>query len=207
MILADTSVWIDYFNSYGSEEADFLTLCIAEVRDPIVLPGLVLTETLQGVRDAASRPSAPSARLLTFELAPELTSDPTTSRPPQSTAPVRTGGRTPRSAIDCLIAQLCLRARLRVADPRSGLRRRSRDSSRCERITPGTGRAGAGRVVTTPPVPRALSASTSFSTSAVFSRMSGSLAARLDVEAHISGSAYPGTPTSRDRARNCPAAA
>ncbi|TLZ27244.1 MAG: PIN domain nuclease, partial [Gammaproteobacteria bacterium] len=47
MILVDTSVWIDYFNAYVSREASFLTLCIAQSR-PIVLPGLVLTETLQG---------------------------------------------------------------------------------------------------------------------------------------------------------------
>ena len=52
MILVDTSVWIDYFNAHASREADFLTLCIAQAR-PIILPGLVLTETLQGVRDAA----------------------------------------------------------------------------------------------------------------------------------------------------------
>src|SRR5256884_6885967 len=51
MILVDTSVWIDYFNGYPSAEADLLTLCIAEAR-PVVLAGLVLTETLQGVRDA-----------------------------------------------------------------------------------------------------------------------------------------------------------
>ena len=61
MILADTSVWIDYFNSYGSAEADFLTLCIAEVR-PIVLPGLVLTETSSRACGTPREPSAPSAR-------------------------------------------------------------------------------------------------------------------------------------------------
>jgi hypothetical protein len=53
VILADTSVWIDYFNSYGSVEADFLTLCIAEVR-PIVLPGLAR------VAEPRDRPSTAS---------------------------------------------------------------------------------------------------------------------------------------------------
>ena len=106
MILVDTSVWIDYFNDFGSIEADFLTLCIGELR-PVVLAGLVLTETLQGVRD--SQQAEQARRLLsTFALAPEL------SRPDYEQAAAiyrtcRAAGTTPRSAIDCLIAQLCLR--------------------------------------------------------------------------------------------------
>ena len=47
MILVDTSVWIDYFNTHASDEAAYLTLCIAEARD-LVVPGLVLTEILLG---------------------------------------------------------------------------------------------------------------------------------------------------------------
>jgi predicted nucleic acid-binding protein len=106
VILVDTSVWIDYFNGYGSAEADFLTFCIAEMR-PIVLAGLVLTETLQGVRDAQGAERATRA-LSAFELAPEFT------RPDYEQAAAiyrtcRARGATPRSAIDCLIAQLCLR--------------------------------------------------------------------------------------------------
>jgi predicted nucleic acid-binding protein len=106
VILVDTSVWIDYFNGYGSVEADFLTLCIAEVR-PIVLAGLVLTETLQGVRDAEHAARVTRA-LSAFELAPEFAR----SDYEQAAAIYRTcraRGTTPRSAIDCLIAQLCLR--------------------------------------------------------------------------------------------------
>ena len=151
MILADTSVWIDYFNSYGSAEADFLTLCIAEVR-PIVLPGLVLTETLQGVRDAARAERAQRA-LLTFELAPELTrSDYEQAAAIYGTC--RTGGRTPRSAIDCLIAQLCLRHGYQLLT-------RDRDFDAIarffplERITPAPGVQELARRYNTPP--RALS--------------------------------------------------
>src|SRR5205823_11885153 len=87
-------------------EADFLTLCIAQSR-PIVLPGLVLTETLQGVRDAASAARVAGV-LSTFELTPELER----SDYEQAAAIYRTcraRGPAPRSAIDCLIAQLCLR--------------------------------------------------------------------------------------------------
>src|SRR5437868_14676537 len=106
MILVDTSVWIDYFNGYPSAEADLLTLCIAEAR-PVVLAGLVLTETLQGVRDAGHAERVRRV-LSAFELAPELAR----SDYEQAAAIYRAcgaRGTTPRSAIDCLIAQLCLR--------------------------------------------------------------------------------------------------
>jgi hypothetical protein len=106
VILVDTSVWIDYFNNYTSVEADYLTLCIAEVR-PVVLAGLVLTETLLGLRNSTQADSVTRA-LSSFDLAPELT------RPDYEGAAAiyracRDRGTTPRSTIDCLIAQLCLR--------------------------------------------------------------------------------------------------
>jgi predicted nucleic acid-binding protein len=106
VILVDTSVWIDYFNGYASVEADFLTLCIAEAR-PIVLWGLVLTETLQGVRDT-ERSVRIADVISAFDLTPELER----SDYEQAAAiyrACRARGATPRSAIDCLIAQLCLR--------------------------------------------------------------------------------------------------
>jgi predicted nucleic acid-binding protein len=106
LILVDTSVWIDYFNGYASVEADFLTLCIAEAR-PIVLPGVVLTETLQGVRDTV-RSGRIGDVLSAFERAPELE-----RHDYEEAATIyrtcRARGSTPRSTIDCLIAQLCLR--------------------------------------------------------------------------------------------------
>jgi predicted nucleic acid-binding protein len=106
VILVDTSVWIDYFNEFGSAEADFLTLCIAEVR-PIVLPGLVLTETLFGLRDDAQAERVAGA-LRALELTPELNRSDY-----QAAAAIyracRARGSTLRSTIDCLIAQLCLR--------------------------------------------------------------------------------------------------
>lgn len=106
MILVDTSVWIDYFNGYGSVEADFLTLCIVELR-PIVLAGLVLTETLQGVPDAAQADQV-TRTLSAFALAPEL-ERPDYERAAEISRVCRARGTTPRSAIACLIAQLCLR--------------------------------------------------------------------------------------------------
>jgi predicted nucleic acid-binding protein len=106
MILVDTSVWIDYFNTYPSDEAAYLTLCIAEARD-LVIPGLVLTEVLLGAR-SDTEATRISRVLSAFDLAPEL------ERADYDQAArlyraCRARGITPRSAIDCLIAQLCLK--------------------------------------------------------------------------------------------------
>jgi predicted nucleic acid-binding protein len=106
VILVDTSVWIDYFNAQPSDEAAYLTFCIAESRE-LVIPGLVLTEMLLGVRDDAE--AARITRMMSvFELTPEL------ERADYEQAAglyraCRARGITPRSTIDCLIAQLCLR--------------------------------------------------------------------------------------------------
>ena len=106
MIVVDTSVWIDYFNAFPSEEAAYLTLCIAEGQD-LVIPGVVLAEILLGARndaDAARIRHVMSA----FDPAPEL------ERADYDHAAglyraCRARGMTPRSTIDCLIAQLCLK--------------------------------------------------------------------------------------------------
>jgi predicted nucleic acid-binding protein len=106
VILVDTSVWIDHFKHLGSLESDFLAVCIAEKR-PIVLPGLVLTEILLGVRDQAEAEDVTDT-LREIELAPELTrSDYEEAAAIYRTCRAR--GATIRSTIDCLIAQLCLR--------------------------------------------------------------------------------------------------
>jgi predicted nucleic acid-binding protein len=106
VILVDTSVWIDYFNTQLSDEAAYLTFCIAESRE-LVIPGLVLTEILLGARNDAE--AARITRVMsTFDLTPEL------ERADYEQAAglyraCRARGITPRSTIDCLIAQLCLR--------------------------------------------------------------------------------------------------
>jgi len=106
VILVDTSVWIDHFNGYDSDQAAYLLLCIADA-SPLVIPGLVLTEILLGVRNE-SEASRVTRVMSAFDLAPEL------ERSDYEQAAViyracRARGATPRSAIDCLIAQLCLR--------------------------------------------------------------------------------------------------
>jgi len=105
-MLVDTSVWIDFFNGYESRESMRLANAIAE-GEPIVVPGLVLTEILLGLRGDAE-----AARIADLLGAFDEISDP--SRADYTEAAriyrvCRARGFTIRSTIDCLIAQLSLR--------------------------------------------------------------------------------------------------
>jgi predicted nucleic acid-binding protein len=48
MVLADTSVWIDYFNGISTWQTDRLDLLLDT--EPVVVGDLILTEVLQGFR-------------------------------------------------------------------------------------------------------------------------------------------------------------
>ncbi|MDE2449192.1 MAG: PIN domain nuclease [Gammaproteobacteria bacterium] len=106
MILVDSSVWISFLNGVNSAEAAFLAVCIAEDRS-LIIPGLVRTEVLLGARTETDARRM-SQSLSAYPLVPE----PTPSDYERAAAIYRTcrgRGYTIRSAIDCLIAQLCLR--------------------------------------------------------------------------------------------------
>ena len=106
MILVDTSVWIDFFNGYDSVEATYLRSCIVDGRS-LTIPGLVLTEILQGVRTDVD--AARVARVLSaFDVTPNMDSG-DYEKAAALYRQCRTKGFTIRSTIDCLIAQLCLR--------------------------------------------------------------------------------------------------
>jgi predicted nucleic acid-binding protein len=105
-MLVDTSVWIDYFNGYRSPETDYLADAI-DAALPIIIPGIVLTEILLGLRNEAE--AARIANLLSaFDPAPNP------ERKDYIEAATiyrqcRRQGFTIRSTVDCLIAQICLR--------------------------------------------------------------------------------------------------
>lgn len=106
MILVDSSVWISFLNGVNSAEAAFLAVCIAQDRS-LIIPGLVRTEVLVGARTEADALRM-SQSLSAYPLVPE----PTPADYERAAAIYRTcraRGHAIRSAIDCLIAQLCLR--------------------------------------------------------------------------------------------------
>ena len=106
MILVDSSVWISFLNGVNSAQAAFLAGCIADDR-ALIIPGLVRTEVQLGARTEAEALRI-SRSLSAYPLVPE----PTPADYEAAAAIYRTcraRGFTIRSAIDCLIAQLCLR--------------------------------------------------------------------------------------------------
>jgi len=103
MILVDTSVWIDFFNSYKSQESQTLLELIDQEME-IATCGVVAAEFMQGIRDRNTlktldkqfrdmqwlTPREPDTYLESAALFREL----------------RNRGITIRSTIDCLIARL-----------------------------------------------------------------------------------------------------
>jgi predicted nucleic acid-binding protein len=162
VIVVDTSVWIDYFNNYRSEEAAYLAVCIADARE-LAIPGLVLTEILFGVRTDAE--AARLKRVMSaFDLTPELERADYEAAAELYRA-CRAHGITPRSTIDCLIAQLCLsygyellardrdftaiaRVRpLKLLSPTEGVQERARDAWIRAPVGEKTGDPRSGRAV------------------------------------------------------------
>ena len=61
MVIADTSVWISFFNRPSSQEKAILDLLIDA--DEVALVGVILAELLQGCRSASERESLAEALL------------------------------------------------------------------------------------------------------------------------------------------------
>jgi len=104
MVLVDTTVWVDLFSGLTTPQVTTLELLIAQ-REDICLCGVVLTEVLQGIRDAGehAKVQAIFSNLLflpmtreTFLLAAHIYRS------------LRARGITLRNSIDCMIASVCI---------------------------------------------------------------------------------------------------
>jgi hypothetical protein len=105
MLVVDTSVWVDHFNAHKSAHADYLYTWL-DSNQPLVMPGIVLTEILLGFRSNAEAKRARTL-LSSLDAAPELAQ----SDYVQAAGiyrKCRTAGITVSSVVDCLIAQTCL---------------------------------------------------------------------------------------------------
>ncbi len=103
MILVDTSVWIDFFNSYESREAQTLAELIDQEME-IATCGIVAAEFMQGIRDKKT------LKILDMQF---RDMEWLTPREPDTYLEaaalfraLRSRGITIRSTIDCLIARL-----------------------------------------------------------------------------------------------------
>lgn len=106
MVVADSSVWIDYFNARPNPARDVLRRLLREGDTRIVVPDLVLFEVLRGFRDERSQRVA-QALMLTLDVEPtggvRLMLDAA-----QHYRDLRKVGVTVRSSIDVLVATFCI---------------------------------------------------------------------------------------------------
>ncbi len=104
MILADSSVWIDYFNGRSSPETDTLDTLLGQ---QLILAGdLILTEVLQGFR----REKDYRIALELFEAIEirNLGGREIAMQAAQNYRALRSKGITPRKTIDMIIGTYCI---------------------------------------------------------------------------------------------------
>lgn len=106
MIVADTSVWIDWFRDADVDHVDELQRLI-DARRPVALTDVILTEVLQGLRsdDDVARVEQ---RLESFDVLRLVDLD-DFRRAAALYRAARRGGATIRRTLDCLIASVCVR--------------------------------------------------------------------------------------------------
>lgn len=104
MILADSSVWIDYFNGRATPETDALDGLLG--REPVLIGDLILTEVLQGFRRDADYRKARTL-LETLELR-TLGGRQIAMAAADNYRALRRRGITPRKTIDMIIGAYCI---------------------------------------------------------------------------------------------------
>ena len=106
MVVADSGVWIDFFNARPNPARDELRRMLAEGSLRIVVPDLVLFEVLRGFRYERD---LRHAQALMTSLSVEPTCSPALSlHATQHYRSLRAAGITPRSSIDVLVAAFCI---------------------------------------------------------------------------------------------------
>ena len=106
MVVVDSGVWIDFFNGADAPEQAALRRLLSRGEATLVVPDLVLYEVLRGFRYERDYLQAET---LMLSLDVEATSDPALARRAAvHYRSLRAVGITVRSAIDVLIATLCI---------------------------------------------------------------------------------------------------
>lgn len=106
MVVADSSVWIDFFNGRPNPARDVLRRLLLEGDTRIVVPDLVLFEVLRGFRGERE---LRQAEALMGSLAVEPTgSMPLALQAARHYRSLRERGITVRSGIDVLVATFCI---------------------------------------------------------------------------------------------------
>lgn len=104
MIVADTTVWIDYFSNRSNPQTDWLDRALT--RQPLALTDLILCEILQGIRSDADFEK--TLRLLRVLPIFSAGGEQVAIAAAQNYRLLRAQGITIRKTIDCLIATFCI---------------------------------------------------------------------------------------------------
>ena len=104
MLVVDSTVWIDYFNSAETPQAGFLNRVLDKV--PILVGDLILAEVLQGFRQDVDFETA--RRLLTRFTQAQMVSPALAVQSARNFRLLRQKGVTVRKTIDSLIATYCI---------------------------------------------------------------------------------------------------
>ncbi len=106
MVVADSSVWIDFFNATPNPARDTLRRLLYEGDTRVVVPDLVLFEVLRGFRQERD---LRQAQALMLSLDVQATSSPDLAlQAAQHYRDLRKSGITVRSGIDVLVAAFCI---------------------------------------------------------------------------------------------------
>lgn len=107
MVVADSSVWIDFFNATPNPARDTLRRLLYEGDTRLVVPDLVLFEVLRGFRHERDLRQA-QALMLSLDVQ-EATGADLALEAAQHYRDLRRSGITVRSGIDVLVASFCIR--------------------------------------------------------------------------------------------------
>ena len=106
MVVADSSVWIDYFNASPNPARDILRRLLYEGDTRLVVPDLVLFEVLRGFRNERE---LRQAQALMLSLDVQATGSAALAlQAAQHYRDLRKSGVTVRSGIDVLVASFCI---------------------------------------------------------------------------------------------------
>ena len=107
MVVADSSVWIDFFNATPNPARDTLRRLLYEGDTRVVVPDLVLFEVLRGFRHERDLRQA-QALMLSLDVQ-DTASAGLALDAAQHYRDLRKSGITVRSGIDVLVASFCIR--------------------------------------------------------------------------------------------------
>lgn len=104
MIVADSSVWIDYFNGVATEQTECLHTLLGE--ELVLMGDIMLTEVLQGFRE--DREFRKARQLLDALPCKEMLGRNLAIKSAQNYRRLRREGVTVRKTIDVMIATFCI---------------------------------------------------------------------------------------------------